>query len=218
MIAKDINDLHEHGWFLTETFEDEDMLQLARSLGIPLPSRPASPLIDPLRPVSRSQAHPFSLSAQHGAGAFPLHTDTAHWRTPARYVLLRAVGVHNDSRATLLLDSRSLPLEAADHCLLKRAVFAVRNGRSSFFSTILPEDERFLRFDRGCMSPRTPSARHALCIIAAAEASCSPVEINWAANRTLVLDNWRLLHGRCDGGRPNKDDRLLQRVLVAQKN
>ena len=145
-----------------------------------MPSRKASPLIDELRPIAKSQAQPSSLSAQHGTGAFPLHTDTAHWRTPARYILLRAVVPLDKCRPTLLLDRRLLSLSASDHCLLKRAVFAVRSGRGSFLTTILPEDEKFFRFDRDCMFPKSSSAGHALSVLASAETSCSPVEIQWA--------------------------------------
>lgn len=215
MIPGNHSDLHKRGWLLTETSGDEELLELATSLGVPVPSRKASPLIDELRPLSRSQARPFSLSAQHGTGAFPLHTDTAHWSTPARYVVLRAARAHD--RATLLVDSRSLPLDADGRKLLKRAVFTVRSGRGSFLTTIQPEDEKFFRFDRGCMFPKTASASYALSLITSAEASCPLVEIDWLANSTLVLDNWRFLHGRAHGDGTNKYSRLLRRVLVAEK-
>jgi alpha-ketoglutarate-dependent taurine dioxygenase len=217
MMAENSRSLHEQGWFLTETFGDEEFLQLAGSLGVPVPSRKTCPLIDELRPISKSQAQPCSLSAQYGICAFPLHTDTAHWRTPAHYVALRAVVVHDQCRPTLLMDSRSLQLDASDRCLLKRAVFAVRSGRSSFLTTIVPGDEKFFRFDRDCMFPKSPSAVQASSILASAERSCRATEIHWAPNHTLVLDNWRFLHGRSGGDGKDTDNRLLHRVLVADR-
>ena len=193
-------------------------MQLAEVLGTPVTSRKRSRLIDELRPTAKSEAHPCSLSRHYGTGAFPLHTDTAHWRTPAHYVLLRAAAVDDPCRPTLILDSRSLQLNASDRCLLKRAVFAVRSGRSSFLTTIVPGDEQFFRFDRDCMFPKSPSAVRALSILASAETSCPVIEIHWAANRTLVLDNWRFLHGRSGGDGKDTDNRLLHRVLVADTN
>jgi len=218
LITEDLKRLHEQGWFLTETFGDKELLQLAGSLGAPIRSRTAAVLIDELRPISKSQAQPCSLSAKHGTGAFPLHTDTAHWRRPARYVLLRAVVVDEHSRSTLIKDSRLFQLNALDRCLLKRAVFGVRSGRSSFLTTIVPEDEKFFRFDRDCMFPKSPSAVQASSIVASAETSCAAVEIHWAVNRTLVLDNWRFLHGRSIGDGTDTNKRLLQRVLVTETN
>jgi alpha-ketoglutarate-dependent taurine dioxygenase len=200
---------------MTETFGDKELLELAKSLGTPVPSRKAPRLIDQLRPISKSQAQPSSLSAQHGTGAFPLHTDTAHWRTPARYILLRAVVAHDKCRPTLIIDTRSLPLDASDRHLLKRAVFSVRNGRGSFLTTILPDDEKFFRFDCDCMFPKTSSASQALSILASAEGLCPQVEIRWATNHTLVLDNWRFLHGRAERDGKGQENRLLHRVLVA---
>jgi alpha-ketoglutarate-dependent taurine dioxygenase len=193
-------------------------MELAEGLGMPVPSRKSSSLIDELRPLSRSQAQPCSLSAHYGTGTFPFHTDTAHWRTPAHYVVLRAVVAHDQCRPTLLIDSRSLQLRSSDRCLLKRAVFAVRSGRSSFLTTIIPRDEKFFRFDRDCMFPKSPSAVQASSILTSAETSCPAIEIHWAPNCTLVLDNWRFLHGRSRGNGKGTENRLLHRVLVADTN
>ena len=38
-----------------------------------------------------------------------------------------------------------------------------------------------------------------------------------SANHTLVLDNWRFLHGRSGGDGKDTDNRLLHRVLVADR-
>src|SRR5207237_268773 len=102
--------------------------------------------------------------------------------------------------------------------LLKRAVFAVRSGRSSFLTTIVPEDEQFFRFDRDCMFPKNSSAVQASSIVVSVETSCVAVEIHWVINRTLVLDNWRLLHGRSIGHGTGRSKRRLQRVLVTETN
>lgn len=80
MISQALKALGEDGWFSTSTEHETEFLALARHLGIPRPSRNDGELIDELRPISASQAKRPSLSAIHGVGAFPLHTDTAYWR------------------------------------------------------------------------------------------------------------------------------------------
>jgi alpha-ketoglutarate-dependent taurine dioxygenase len=217
MITDDVQRLREQGWFLTETSSDDELLELSGILGTPVRSRTTTGLIDELRPIPKSQAQPCSLSARHGIGAFPLHTDTAYWHRPARYVLLRAAVVDERSGSTLIKDSRSIQLSATDRCLLKRAVFGVRSGRGSFLTTIVSEDEKVFRFDRDCMFPKGLSGVQASMRVGSAEASSAAVEIHWTVNRTLVLDNWRFLHGRSDGDGTDTSRRLLQRVLVTEK-
>ncbi|HXE43040.1 MAG TPA: hypothetical protein VN516_08450 [Candidatus Baltobacteraceae bacterium] len=191
------------------------MLALAMKLGQPTVSRKEGSLIDELRPTPREWANPASLSARYGIGAFPLHTDTAHWRKPARYVILRAVQISRGNRPTLLLDKDSLDFELGDRFLLKRAVFTVRNGRNSFLTTIFPEDEKFLRFDRDCMFPKTSSSTCALDLILSAVEKRPTIKIHWRINDTLVFDNWRFLHGRNQQVGKHVDRRLLHRILVA---
>ena len=216
MKARNFKKLQKQGWLLTQSANEQEMLKLAESLGVPKASRSGGSLIDELRPIPKDQAHPASLSARYGVEAFPLHTDTAHWRSPARYILLRAARISHYCRPTLLLDTYSLRLSALDRSLLKRAVFTVRNGNNSFLTTVLPEDEQFLRFDRDCMVPRTSSAVSALNLILSTIEKSSKVEVCWSVNDTLILDNWRFLHGRSGTNDNHSDQRLLHRVLVVE--
>src|ERR1700752_3367637 len=43
-----------------------------------------------LRPMSKEEAHPRSLTAQYGHEPFPFHTDGAHLQTPPDFMLLAA--------------------------------------------------------------------------------------------------------------------------------
>ena len=218
MNSGNIKTLHEQGWILTETGNDREMLNLALRLGTPKASRKGGALIDELQPISKEEAYPASLSARHGTGAFPLHTDTAHWRKPARYVILRAVRTLHNGRPTLLMDKRSFKLGVAECLLFRRAVFTVRNGKNSFLTTILTEDEQLLRFDRDCMFPKMSSADRALHVMLSTVEKCPVVEIDWSVNRTLVFDNWRFLHGRSAPKDARSARRLLHRILVSAVN
>lgn len=211
--------LEENGWFATSTGHQMEFLDFARQLGVPAPSRVGGALVDELRPIPSSQTTRPSLSANHGIGAFPLHTDTAYWRIPARYLVLRATHETEEKRPTLLLDTRSLNWSESNRALLKRAVFVARNGRSSFLATILEASDRFVRLDRDCMLARSESASLALTLIKELIAQVPLREFYWTKNSTLVLDNWRVLHGRAArASTAMPERRCIQRILVTNPN
>src|ERR1700733_14506048 len=85
-------ELETHGWVCVKNVPDRaEFLELARSLGRPMMS-PTGQLIKEIKITSKLLARPGTLSAAHGRGAFPLHTDTAFWPIPARYLMLRIQG------------------------------------------------------------------------------------------------------------------------------
>lgn len=112
------------------------LLDVARSLGVPLPSRVGRGLVDILVPVTQERADPHSLSGIYGLGAFPFHIDTAHWVVPCRYVLLALVEAADTSTGTMLLNWSGLFTQAEQRCLAA-AVLLVRNGHRSFYAPIL---------------------------------------------------------------------------------
>lgn len=191
----------------------DQLLGYACQLGCVAPSRPNGPLVDDLRPTTTEAARPMSLSAQYGTGAFPFHTDTAHWRIPARYILLHAVRPGRGQRRTRLIDSRSLRFSSGDVELMERAVFTIRSGRNSFLGSIMSRSERFIRFDPGCMFPAAESARRAERGLVSLLRGAAEVLIDWAPGDAVIIDNWRFLHSRADAVIAD-EDRLLHRVLV----
>jgi len=206
--------LEDRGWTMTQTNGVEELLALSESLGQPTPSRMGSSTVDHIRPMPKHEARPASLSALHGLDAFPLHTDTAHWRKPARYVLLRAATEECGSRPTVIVDSRSLRLQPDDASKLRRVTFSVHSGRNSFLCTIMSGVAPIVRFDAGCMFPTSTVAAATLDTFRAELQACYQHQIHWKQGDTLVLDNWRSLHGRARGSFNDSSQRLLQRVLV----
>lgn len=93
------------GWDLLEGSDPSaPIASIAARFGRPIPSR--SGVIEKvLRPKTRETATPNSMSASYGLDALPFHTDTAHWASPARFVVLRARS-NPGSVPTRLLDSR----------------------------------------------------------------------------------------------------------------
>lgn len=188
----------------------ERMLVLANGLGTPTATRSGGSLCDALLPTEADEAKPRSLSKVHAVGEFPLHVDTAHWLTPCRYVMLACVSPGSASRPTLLMDTRRLQLNDHQSSLLHSTPLRVTNGRNSFFSTILSKARPFVRFDPGCMTATTPDGALALAVLARQNWPDYIETIHWKLGTVLVMDNWRMLHGRGCAGCADSDRKLLR--------
>ena len=210
--------LEQRGWAsfglpMQAEFSCDQLLSIAAQFGTPVPSRHGSALCDALVPVQSHEAKPRSLSRANSVGAFPLHADMAHWLVPCRHVVLACVSPGSTNRPTFLLDTRRLPLDKQKTSLLHSAPFRVRNGRNSFFSTILSKTRSFVRCDPGCMEATTPQGEAALKIFSKCSWPGHVEAVRWLAGAVLVIDNWRVLHGRGEAAEMDADRKLL-RVCV----
>lgn len=212
--------LREKGWFtfvvspVVESSLREDLLSLASQLGRPQASRVGGDVCDVLRPTAAAVSRRRSLSSIYSIAEFPLHVDTAHWITPARFLLLACLRPGSGDRRTVLLDVPSVCLSDAERLLLSSTPLRVRNGRHSFFSTALSKGRGFARVDRGCMSPVNSEGDRVLDFFAETRWATNLEEVAWEAGKILVVDNWRCLHGRGNAVRSD-EDRMLLRVLVS---
>lgn len=169
------------------------ILDIAATLGTPVPSRPGQNIVDTLVPTDAETAHPRSLSATYGRNALPFHTDSANWPTPCRYVLLSCP--LDRQHPTLLLPWSSV-INAAEKAELASAVFFVRSGRGSFYTTAFDAAKGFLRFDPGCMRAATPSSVRIAEEFLSRIEKAKPHVHAWASGDLLIIDNWRILHAR----------------------
>ena len=206
------------GWALARSgggsHELRSMLEtVARQFGTPLAGREGRSM-DRLSPRSQGEAHPKSLSAIHGAGVFPLHTDGAHLAKPPRFILLACQAAGSSPVPTVLARYDSLGLAERTACNLSAAPFLVSNGRRSFYATICGEREMCVRYDRGCMRPASPQSAE-LAVLFEDALRHAPVHTHhWVAGDILVVDNWRVLHGRGLGAGMPSSDRALLRVAI----
>ena len=209
--------LQEFGWDLLKIQDlinlDKHLLEIASNLGKPIRHRNSNELIQKLTPISTCQAHSNSLSALYSLGSFPIHVDTAHWPTPCRYVILGCSNEGRGSRRTTLLDFSSISISKYEKEFLLNTPFKIINGRNSFYSSILSDQRNFIRFDRGCMKPITDKDNEAFEILSESRWQSKIIEIEWQAGNILILDNWRVLHGRGCAFK-NDFDRCLHRILV----
>jgi hypothetical protein len=217
--AEQHRELSERGWTLTHTTVtdakafSELLLTLAAGLGVPIAARRGEAIVSVLRPTVATEARPNSLSASYSTGAFPFHIDTAHWIVPCRYIVIGCFDAGEGDRKTLLLDRSTLPLSNEQNQLLLSVPLRVINGRQSFFSTIAKRGRPFVRYDPGCMRATTEDGERAMAVYSDGAWTDRTAEVCWTKGNVLVIDNWRVLHGRSETNVPDAG-RMLMRVYA----
>lgn len=191
----------------------EEMIRIAQILGNPVVHRKSSGFVQKLTPIDTKMAYPNSLSSQHSYQGFPLHVDTAHWATPCRYVILGCFNKGAGDRNTILMDFFKMNFSDAEKGILSNAPFKITNGRNSFYGTILSKKRKFIRYDLGCMEPSTDQGCAVKEIFSEKRTNAHSESISWDTGKILVIDNWRMLHGRANSA-INDSNRVLYRVLA----
>lgn len=207
--------LRETGWASVQGITRiDDLVDIARSLGRPIPGR--GEVVRRLTPTPASAARRGTFSARFGEGAFPAHTDTAFWGTPARYLVMYVTG--DTRRHTTLLPFQSVcdAITADLRKELRRSVWVTSPSSGGIYCSM-----RFMvggrsgwRWDSNVMRPANDAAHrlidHLDPIIMTLPNTC----FMWKPGTVLVVDNWRMLHGRAQ--RPDAEaQRELYRVYVA---
>ena len=213
----DQSELLRDGWALVRAHADNEnelsslVVAVAQSLGRCLQNKRGS-LVAEIAPRKATQGNPASLSGKYGYGVFPLHSDTAHWTVPCRFVVIGCRRPGASPVPTLLLDTADLGLSAGEQALASSALFFVRNGRRSFYSSILSPRRYFARCDPGCMEPVDDKGIAALNLYSIERHRVRVISVLLRTGEILILDNWRILHGRAAVGLDT--DRLLLRCIV----
>lgn len=133
-----------------------------------------------------------------GLSEFPLHSDYAHWETPPRYLMLRCI--EGDSTVDTYLLPSSRLFDGTDD-FISRAVVVPRRKHSSHSICTLPvvfsrQGVTGTRWDFLFLKPVNSAA------VRTSELVTS--QLNKSVDRinlldpfdTLIIDNWRILHGR----------------------
>ena len=168
------------------------------------------------RLVPRAVSTPNTYSGNFGLGQFPLHTDLAHWRVPPRYLLIRCLKGYRDV-PTLILDGRVLSKQIGAETLTRAVVRSRRPqaGEMRLLRILQREaGEGLLRWDPLYLRPASRIGEIAVADMAKCVAAASPEPAVMAENGdTVIIDNWRMLHGR-PAIPANRSDRCLERVYL----
>ena len=195
----------------------QGFLDLAFALGHPVGDIRDRRILKTISPRAGTAAPVNTLSSRYGFSAFPFHTETAYWRQPARYVLLRCISPGSGARQTLVHDCHTWRLSSEERTTLSRAIWKV-SAPSPFLVSILENGSSMfsIRFDLDCMEPATRDCTESRAIVTSLIGSRAPRPISWQENDLLVIDNWRCVHARGPAAQAD-GDRVLERILVRQR-
>lgn len=174
--------------------------------------------IHKLVPAKMKDSTPNTYSGQYGYNDFPMHTDLAHWARPPRYILLRCIKGCS-SVATKLLDGNELVGDLGKRTLERTLVKPRRpiNGEIPLMRVFQSGTPSLFRWDNTFIVPASPAGKDGVFSIKLKieEADKKHVYLHQKAD-SLVIDNWRMLHGRSkitDG----YEDRIIERVYLEDK-
>ena len=184
---------------------------LARQLGNIVPGRTRQ-LIEQIVPQAMDTAQAATLSSVYGLNQLPLHTDAAHWPVPCRFLVIGCVEPGPVPVPTMLLDFRRVRLSKEEVSLCRRTPFLIRNGQRSFYGSILDEAREFIRIDPGCMTAVSKHGNMVLNTFNAEKHEDVLHSHSWSRGDILIIDNWRVMHGR--GGSRTAPGRKLLRAMV----
>ncbi|MBF2714318.1 TauD/TfdA family dioxygenase [Agrobacterium vitis] len=144
--------------------------------------------IDKLHPREAMAARPNSLSANHGKGRFPPHTDFAFLPLPPRYIALFCPV--SRPGATTLFSGDRLRAAATDS-----GTFRITTSAKSYFASFanISRHGKFYRYNSDLMKPLDPKARRLSEVISDAQPDHF---VDWEKISWVIFDNWGMLHGR----------------------
>lgn len=212
------DEVHERGFaFRIAYCQDLASEALARQVGVPLALGSGGP-VHSLTPASAEQRAPNSYSGIYGLRAFPLHTDLAHHRLPPRYLMLRC-SVPDEAVRTPLVDSVDI-IATVGASLLSRSVVQPRRPRAGIRPLLRLFDPalRLFRWDIEFIRPSSNAGTEAVVAVRDALGHQGRVEIRLDhPGDMLVIDNWRMLHGRTEV-LPTGCGRRIERAYLGSLN
>lgn len=194
-----IEEVEQRGWVALPGMEAEELTALAQELGTSAEAKW-------LRTRVGTDATSPSLTAFHGRGGFPPHTDGATRPRPPRFVALFAEQSYR--AATELFDGESEALRVPEFS----NSWLVSNGRRRFY--VVPRrsvgGQARWRLNPDVMAPvGAGDAASAM----ARFGSLKKVRIEWEPGLAVIWDNQRMLHAREAVGAAD-GERALLRISV----
>lgn len=172
------------------------------------------------RLLPQTDATPNTYSGIYGLKDFPFHSDMAHWRTPPRYLMLRCIKGH-ESVVTSVADGHEIVSHVGDVQLARALVKPRRplNGAIPLLSLYRPqcgERPSLLRWDEKFIIPASQMGERGMTLLRQAldEVTITSTSLCDQGD-TLLIDNWRMLHGRSVVPSEHSD-RIIERAYLGE--
>lgn len=217
-------ELEQNGFPLLSEFQPglstiEVASRLGTVMGVEelLPSSGIS-TVQRLNPRPSSEVRENQYSGHYGLGEFPMHTDLAHWAVPPRYFILRCVVPADDVCTRILPWVNVTPALGAIN--MRKAVFAGRKKRigcSGLVRALMDVGGiEVRRWDRVFLIALNDHARNLARLMSEPRWNETATAIQFRKpGDTLVIDNWRVLHGRSSVTKESTS-RLVERVYISE--
>ena len=211
--------------FLRRWRPEQTTLVLSRSMGklVDIPTLlPNSdiPTVQVLRPSHQAASSSTRYSGIYGLAEFPLHTDFSYWLRPPRYLLLRCLK-GSAAVTTSLLDWSELSA-VTSLTALRRAIVRPRRRATSGAHCLLPLVFHVggacgFRWDPVFLVPMNkPACQFGEIMSSRPWKRATLMSLVLAdPGDTLIIDNWRLLHGRSEVP-SGQVGRRLERVYLSE--
>ena len=176
------------------------------------------PTVQILRPRDAKEVSPNQYSGHYGLGSFPLHTDLAHWVVPPRYLLLRCLVGTNDVYTNILSGTRIVNVVGT--AVLRKAVFGARRRRAGYSGLVRAmsrhQQAEVFRWDPIFIKPLNQHAHalEAVMLDPAWNKEATKILLRQPGD-TILIDNWRMLHGRSRVPKPSTG-RHIERVYFSE--
>lgn len=190
--------LNQVGWLeFHGSLTENGLISLAKSFG-QIQRHPNGAEVFTLKPKVGLNSTIGTFTDKFGLGRFPLHTDTAFYSKPIRYMIL-SMNKPSEAFTTILpIDRLFEKLNQNDKYLATRAIYKIKTNESSFYTSLIVEKNgiKYIRYDPTCMFPVNNSAREFEIILNEIFKQVKPENITWNKPKTIIIDNWKVLHGR----------------------
>lgn len=156
--------------------------------------RPRHTEFSTLAPLDQSEARPNTLSAEHGLGEFPAHTDSVTRRVPPRYLILLMRKPRQAKTKLYNLPNITSAIKKEAY----RAIFNTSIKHRAFPTHFIVKSIKghpIYRYNPDIMEPVNEEAAKVASAIKKAEGSPDTV-IDWNEYQVAIFDNWKFLHGR----------------------
>lgn len=175
----------------------EDFLIIARSLGEIIRHHNGD-LYDVVVANNGLNAKTGTFSQKFGFAAFPLHTDTAFWATPARFLVMWSPKASTTPTTILAWKDILNLLPEKEIKAINNAIFTVNTFENVSYRSIKFDSHgvKGFRYDPNIMLPANEEGKKFEEIFHKTIKSMSFIDVNWSGSNALLLNNWNMLHGR----------------------